>query len=222
MSRPVLFVFVIVGVFIVVGLCLFTFAWLNHAEGFPQVQAPASEEAESPLPIRTDAKRSRVLTATNRQLPKTDRADNLFDQNNWIEARSAYDRVIASSKTAYTAVVRHTVERAIVCSLKLQDWDDALCRAIAFKARNKNADKNYGYWPTDRSDLVAWEAHLAHLDVARRLFHEIAEQSGTDGLKQFRDRLTKARIAVNFELLSMLDPESTPQHVPSSDDLETA
>src|SRR5215471_11121282 len=65
------------------------------------------------------------------------RAGKLFEQNNWAEARGAYDDARKLEKDWSTPSVRLAVEGAVACSLKLSQWDDALTRAQEFVRQTK-------------------------------------------------------------------------------------
>src|SRR3989440_10423717 len=65
------------------------------------------------------------------------KADKLFNDQNWAEARLAYEQVSGSETNWSVPIVRSAVEGAVACSMKLQQWDDALDRAGKFIARTK-------------------------------------------------------------------------------------
>src|SRR5258706_3826684 len=65
------------------------------------------------------------------------KADKLFKEQNWAEARVAYEEVSVRETNWSAPVVRSAVEGAVACSMKLQQWDDALERAGKFIARTK-------------------------------------------------------------------------------------
>jgi alpha-2-macroglobulin len=67
----------------------------------------------------------------------TPRADGLFKQQNWAEARSAYDDARAKEKDWSKPLVRVAVEGAVACSIQLEEWDDAFERAQQFVAKTK-------------------------------------------------------------------------------------
>src|ERR1051326_2023157 len=61
-----------------------------------------------------------------------EKANQLFKQEHWAEARSAYDEVRNLAKDWASPSARLSVEGAVACSLKLSLWDDALARAQQF------------------------------------------------------------------------------------------
>jgi hypothetical protein len=65
------------------------------------------------------------------------KAGKLFGEQNWAEARAAYDAARGLETNWSTAPVRLAVEGAVASSLKLQQWDDALARAGEFVGRTK-------------------------------------------------------------------------------------
>ena len=58
-----------------------------------------------------------------------EKADTLFKDEHWAEARTAYDAARNVEADWHRPKVRRAVEGAVACSLKLQQWDDALTRA---------------------------------------------------------------------------------------------
>jgi uncharacterized protein YfaS (alpha-2-macroglobulin family) len=64
-------------------------------------------------------------------------ADQLFKEQHWAEARTAYDAARAAETNWSAAPVRVAVEGAVGCSLKLQQWDDAFTRAQEFITKTK-------------------------------------------------------------------------------------
>ncbi len=77
---------------------------------------------------------STIASETNSLTP---RADALFKEKNWAEARTAYDDARKNEKNWSTPLVRTAVEGAVACSIQLQQWDDALQRAQQFVAHTK-------------------------------------------------------------------------------------
>src|SRR4051812_12685011 len=67
------------------------------------------------------------------------RAEKLFKEQNWAEARTAYDEARDAEKDWHSAPVRLAVEGAVAASLKLQQWDDALSRAETFIAKTRGS-----------------------------------------------------------------------------------
>src|SRR6266566_4307733 len=65
------------------------------------------------------------------------RANKLFEQQHWAEARAAYDNARDLEQDWSSPPVRLAVEGAVACSLKLSLWDDALSRAEEFVAKTK-------------------------------------------------------------------------------------
>jgi hypothetical protein len=65
------------------------------------------------------------------------KADQLFKDQNWAEARTAYDAARGLEHDWTSADVRVAVEGAVACSLKLSQWDDALARARDYIAQTK-------------------------------------------------------------------------------------
>ena len=139
---------------------------------------------------------------------QTNRADNLFDQEKWAEARSLYDQVKASQ----VAIQQHVVERAMTCSLKLRDWDDAFRRVLEFKNSNNipRAEQRFS-WPRRNAELAEVERYIGNLDFTRQLLQTIHQNPEGEQPKSFQDQLTKEIISVNFILLEGLDPDRLPR-----------
>lgn len=63
----------------------------------------------------------------------------LREKQHWTEARAAYDKTRDAHEDWRSAAVREAVEGAVNCSLKLQQWDDAISRAEQFISRTKGS-----------------------------------------------------------------------------------
>jgi uncharacterized protein YfaS (alpha-2-macroglobulin family) len=61
-----------------------------------------------------------------------EKANKLFKEQHWNEARSAYDEARNIAKDWSSPASRVAVEGAVACSLKLSLWDDAIGRAQQF------------------------------------------------------------------------------------------
>jgi hypothetical protein len=80
----------------------------------------------TPIAVSDDDK---LVSKSTIQLTK---ADKLFEQENWAEARLAYDEARQLESDWHSSRSRLAVERAVACSVKLQQWDDAIERAEKF------------------------------------------------------------------------------------------
>jgi hypothetical protein len=65
------------------------------------------------------------------------KAGKLFEEQNWAEARTAYDEARQLETNWSAPPVWLAVEGAVACSLKLQLWDDAMNHAQEFVTRTK-------------------------------------------------------------------------------------
>lgn len=65
------------------------------------------------------------------------KAEALFEKQNWAEARVAYDEARDLESDWRSPRTRLAVEQAVYCSIKLQQWDDALERAEKFIEETK-------------------------------------------------------------------------------------
>ncbi len=140
------------------------------------------------------------------QQPTTvlDRADALFDQQKWAEARSSYDQLFSSK----VDIQRHIAERTIICSLMVFDWNDARSRALSFQMSREFSKSVRRYWPTNLIELGGLERYIKHLEFSRHLLQTILQKSQTEGPKPLQDQLISEIIAINFTLLKTLDPDS--------------
>ena len=65
------------------------------------------------------------------------KAGKLFEEQNWAEARAAYDAARGLETNWSAAAARLAVKGSVACSLKLEQWDDALSRAREFVGKTK-------------------------------------------------------------------------------------
>lgn len=68
-----------------------------------------------------------------------DKAAKLFKDQHWAEAQLAFDQARDAESDWRSSRMRTAVEGAVACSMKLQQWDDALSRAAEFVARTKGS-----------------------------------------------------------------------------------
>ncbi len=68
-----------------------------------------------------------------------ERAEAFFKEQHWAEARSAYDKARDLEADWHSPRVRLAVEGSVACSLKLQQWHDALERAAQFVEKTKGS-----------------------------------------------------------------------------------
>lgn len=67
------------------------------------------------------------------------KAEKLFKDQNWAEARAAYDVARDIEKDWRSQPVRMAVEGAVACTIRLQQWDDALARAEMFIQKTRES-----------------------------------------------------------------------------------
>lgn len=67
------------------------------------------------------------------------KAEKLFKDQHWAEARAAYDRARDLGVDWRSPEVRAAVEGAVACSVKLQQWDEAVTRAEEYIAKTKGS-----------------------------------------------------------------------------------
>src|SRR5262249_4971905 len=63
------------------------------------------------------------------------KADRLFQDQQWAEARAAYDIALQREQDTHARAARRALRGAAACSLKLGDWDDAWQRVRKFRQR---------------------------------------------------------------------------------------
>ena len=95
-----------------------------------------------------------------------EKADALFNDQHWAEARAAYDSVREQASDWNSPVVRRAVEGSVACSLKLQLWDDGLALAERFVAETR-----------DSFEEAVGQRFLANLYVT--IPHEGTKRGGT-------------------------------------------
>ncbi len=66
-----------------------------------------------------------------------DDAQKHFKEQNWMDARAAYDQARELTGDWNSPQARLAVEGAVACSMRLNLWDDALARSQAFVDQNK-------------------------------------------------------------------------------------
>ncbi len=71
--------------------------------------------------------------------PAFQKAEKLFKEQHWMEARTAYDEARAGEGDWHSPNARRAVEGAVACSVKLQVWDDAMARAVEFTEKTKGS-----------------------------------------------------------------------------------
>ena len=79
-------------------------------------------------------------SASDQDDNKAHQANQLFQSKMWAEARAAYDKIAAAENDSAAPVTRQAVQRAVQCSVMLEDWDDALHRAIEFRDKKKKRE----------------------------------------------------------------------------------
>jgi hypothetical protein len=160
-------------------------------------RVPASEDSSEP---QTDKK---LVEAARR-------ADTLFQHGKWSDAQSAYDRVLSLTGPWSCPEGRSSMEREVACSLKLHALDDAFRRAIAFQAEMPGEERRR-YWPPPDNGVDEGSlAEVADLELIRKLFVQIAEELPARGQEKLAHDLANARIALDFKLLVVLDPDVIP------------
>jgi uncharacterized protein YfaS (alpha-2-macroglobulin family) len=159
----------------------------------------------STLPPLIDQTCRAAVLSTPDVREEVQNADEFFDQQQWSKARAFYDAIKASD----SETKRHVTNRAIICSLELEQRDDALRRAVQFKdSQQLQLDSDRLYWPQQPGPrLVSLLSNIEHLEVSRKLLGTIREKVASDKREEFENRLDEELISFNFDLLKHLDPD---------------
>jgi alpha-2-macroglobulin len=140
------------------------------------------------------------------------RAERLYQQGQWTEARSAFDQVLSATASRSFPEGRSHVERGIACSLKLHDFDNAFRRATEFQKRIDPLDASQPPWPYPGNHEVTGPIEtVADLELVHRAFAQIDSQLPAQGHAPLKTRLKHARIALDLNLLEVLDPDGLPE-----------
>jgi uncharacterized protein YfaS (alpha-2-macroglobulin family) len=136
-------------------------------------------------------------------------ARNLFKQNRWDRARTAFDEAVRDIADCHRPEVREAVRGAVVCSLRLDDWNGALERIRKFRRREKaEPTTRYRWRRWDREDEETRTARNAarHFEYVRGLLlmlkdHLVANSKKADRRRQQLDR---ERINLDFALINSI------------------
>ncbi|QEG21184.1 alpha-2-macroglobulin family protein [Mariniblastus fucicola] len=144
-----------------------------------------------------------ILTSETRD--DLQKADELFDQQQWSEARTLYESV----KALDIETQLHIVNRTITCSMELEEWLVALKRAVQFRQSQRlQIWSDQAYWPQDDHKLNVLLGYIGHLEESRKLLIAIRDGSPAGKRDEFQIRLDEESISLNFELLRALDPDN--------------
>jgi uncharacterized protein YfaS (alpha-2-macroglobulin family) len=171
-----------------------------------------------------------VAMGGERPMEDAKKADGLFAKQNWMEARAEYDALFQANPG--DALARHSLERAVQCSLNLQLWDDAISRAEDYIAKNergyyeaigerflgalylriphhgtKRAGKFHrgqgGQGVHVQSGRQDRRKSISHYERARELLDKLA-QAPKELTREQKGGLVPLRIAVDFDLASVI------------------
>lgn len=77
--------------------------------------------------------------STSSSAKAVEKAEALFKEQHWAEARAAYDEARLRESDWTSPRVRMAVEGAVTCSMKLAQWDDVLRRAQEFITKTEGS-----------------------------------------------------------------------------------
>ncbi|HET6325796.1 MAG TPA: MG2 domain-containing protein, partial [Planctomycetaceae bacterium] len=139
--------------------------------------------------------------------------DQLFDQQKWREARSAYDRALSGTRDWWLPSALRSLERDVECSLKLAEPESAVrlaADAPAKAVRYANLEM-FEYIPADKTHLDDWRIEIATAERVRRLLEQIAAALPRLADKQLAASLAQGRVENDRRLVRLLDPQSAPR-----------
>jgi hypothetical protein len=171
------------------------------------------------------AKRKAYAEVQAKFAEATARAGRLFAEKKWAEARAADDEVLklarrgesladgerSSDSDDSSSESKTARERAIACAMNLQDYEDAVRRATPFQ---RTADRFGGErfaWPTENNGVE--KGPLEELDRLEKFRASLETIAGKlpAGAGQTSKNLTNARIALDLDLMRLLDPDVIPE-----------
>jgi hypothetical protein len=179
-----------------------------------RVSVPTHESQSQAAPRDADDEPSDQQSAqANRQVAQSAKqGDQLFDQQKWREARSAYDRALSQTRDWWLPSALRSLERDVECSLKLAEPEPAARLAVdapAKTVRYANLER-FEYIPGDKTHLDDWRIEIATAERVRRLLEQIAAAPRLAD-KQLTARLAQSRIENDQRLVTLLDPQSIPR-----------
>jgi uncharacterized protein YfaS (alpha-2-macroglobulin family) len=152
------------------------------------------------------------------------RAERLFGQQRWAEARAAYDTAAAAVTDWASPTARQLVRRTVTCSLRLDDWEGAWQCVERFRQRKKDGPANRDRWrsrSTEAEEAAQALGAIRHLELVRELLLQLAEHAQAGPPRDNADRLrlvTAARIKADFALAEhLLGPGFDTHHTWATD-----
>jgi hypothetical protein len=138
------------------------------------------------------------------------KADRLFEQQRWSEARAGYDDASGAASDWRTEAARKVIQRTITCSLRLNEWEDAWQRVDRFRrqAAARPFERNRWHQSNTRDEEAA-EARraLEHFELTRELLQQLIAHLQARPNEATPERLRRAntaRIEVDFTLVDCL------------------
>jgi uncharacterized protein YfaS (alpha-2-macroglobulin family) len=138
-------------------------------------------------------------------------AARLFKQEQWTDARTAYDEVLDLAEYWSCDDSRSAVRGAVICSLKLGDFEGAFRRVSEFTAGSRPDQQFRPWWPAPGGAHLDGPIHeIADRELVRQSLEQISLAAPAVGFEKLLDQAAKARLEVDFGLLTMLDPDIIP------------
>jgi hypothetical protein len=133
-------------------------------------------------------------------------ADELFQREQWAEAREVYDRS-AKGANRQSHQFREATRGAILASLKIKDWAGALDRAETLLPPTVAPEtaKRFFWESKNLSNNEEWQADLVRLESTRDLFRRIGADA-TAAPDDVLSRLAALQILLDQQLVRHLDP----------------
>jgi uncharacterized protein YfaS (alpha-2-macroglobulin family) len=139
------------------------------------------------------------------------RAEQLFQQGHWAQARATFDAASRAAADCHTPEARRAVQGAVTCSLRLGDWEGSWDRVELFRQREKaqpTARPSLRRRYAESPEAQAARRAVGHFELVRQLLGELARDLTVHPDVGRQARLTAGRIALNFTLIDyLLGPE---------------
>jgi uncharacterized protein YfaS (alpha-2-macroglobulin family) len=141
-------------------------------------------------------------------LPK---ADALFKQGRWQEAKSFYNAILDKEKDEYSADALRATQQTILCALELGRWDEAWMRIRHFRRKTvEQANSNSGDYAERKKNP---QIGVERLERLRQILEKIAELFAANpalAASEQRRKLTDEQMATDFATVEVLVGAGSP------------